>query len=74
LGDAVFAVNQQLVTLCYKYTKVLLVKILITKPILSKSIAGVIPNFGDKFSPYVRIDVASINSHQPYWGRSKDMQ
>jgi len=25
-------------------------------------------------SPYVRIDVASINSHQPYWGRSKDMQ
>jgi len=25
-------------------------------------------------APYVRIDVASIESHQPYWGRSKDMQ
>ena len=25
-------------------------------------------------TPYVRIDVASFESHQPYWGRSKDMQ
>jgi len=28
----------------------------------------------EPYTPYVRIDVASIESHQPYWGRSKDMQ
>ena len=44
------------------------------KPAPSSSGHGAAALPADAPAPYVRIDVASIESHQPYWGRSKDMQ